>query len=221
MDSDTPAQRTAGRLPDRYAVEVIVISEHTHNVIGSPPLSPPLRSLRGPSNHILPVAGHFSGTMKLGTHETHQDVYVVKRLHQQLLGRPAIEALGVVVRAWAICTVQGPMAEFPQLFKGLGKLNHPYSIKLQPEATPFSQCVVRRVAIPLIQPVKEELERMERLGVIASVSDEQILAPSCGCHTTPQGTARARRRVALGRPAGNCIQQHQEYAHISSSLGIV
>ena len=51
--------------------EVTVISEHTHNTIGSPPLSPPPRSLKGPSNHILPVTGYFSGTIKLGTQETH------------------------------------------------------------------------------------------------------------------------------------------------------
>ena len=93
MDGDTTAQWTADLIDT--GAEVTVISKHTHNTIGSPPLSLPPRSL---SNHILPVTGYFSGTIKLGTQETHQDVYVVNKLHQQLLGRPAIEALGVVVR---------------------------------------------------------------------------------------------------------------------------
>ena len=115
------------------------------------------------------MTGYFSGKIKLGTQETHQNVYVVKNLHKQLLGRPAIEELGLVVQTGAVLTVQGPAAEFPQLFKGLGKLNHPYSIKLQPDAIPFFQCIVRRVVIPLMQSVKEELERMERLGVITKV----------------------------------------------------
>ena len=196
--------------------EVTVISEHTHNAIGSPPLSPPPRSLKGPGNHVLPVTGYFSGTIKPGTHETHQDVYVVKRLHQQLLGRPAIEALGVVVRAGAISTLQGrpaiealgvvvragaistlqgPTAEFPQLFKGLGKPNHPYSIKLRPDAIPFSQCVVRRVAIPLMQPVKEELEWMERLGVIARV--EQPTDWCAGMVVVPKPNGKVRICVDL------------------------
>ena len=33
----------------------------------------------------------------------------------------------------------------------------------------FALTVPRRVAIPLMQPVKEELERMEKLGVISRV----------------------------------------------------
>ena len=150
--------------------EVTVISEETHNSIGSPPLTVPFRSLKGPSNHSLQVKGFFSGCLKIDTKETRQDIYVVKQLHKQLLGRPAIEALGLAIRTGAVTThSQGPWEEFPSLFKGLGKLNQPYTIKLHPDATPFSQSVVRRVAIPLMQPVKEELERMEQLGVIARV----------------------------------------------------
>ena len=66
--------------------EVTVISEHTHTTIGSPLLLPPLRSLKGPSNYSLPVKGYFQGTLNLAGKETSQDIYVVKRLHQQLLG---------------------------------------------------------------------------------------------------------------------------------------
>ena len=61
------------------------------------------------------------------------------------------------------------MNEFPGLFKGLGRLNQTYTIKLRQGATPFAQCVTRRVTIPLLKSVKEELEQMERLGVIARV----------------------------------------------------
>ena len=61
------------------------------------------------------------------------------------------------------------MADFPRLFKGLGSLDYPYTIQLRPGAIPFSQPVVRRVAIPLMQPVKQELEWMERLRVIVRV----------------------------------------------------
>ena len=77
---------------------------------------------------------------------------------------------GLVVHAGAIATHhQGPMDEFPELFKGLGKLNHPYTIQLRQDATLVSQSVVRRVAIPLMQLIKQELEQMEKLGVITRV----------------------------------------------------
>ena len=98
--------------------EVTIISEHTHNAIGSPPLSPPPRSLKGPSNHVLPVTGYFSGTIKQGTHETHQDVYVVKRLHQQLLGRPAIGCSGT---SWGYIDSPRPKGRVPPAVQRFGK----------------------------------------------------------------------------------------------------
>lgn len=126
--------------------------------------------------------------MKLETHETHQDIYVVKRLHQQILGRPAIEALGMVVRARAISTLLNPRTDFPQLFKGLRKVN---ILTLSNFSQMPSQCIVRRVAIPLMQPVKEELERLERLGVIARVE---------------QPTDWCARMVVVPKPGGKvCI----------------
>ena len=60
--------------------------------------------------------------------------------------------------------------QFPDLFRGLRKLEGEYTIKLQEGAKPFALTVPRRVAVPLMKPVKEELEGMEQLGVIARVS---------------------------------------------------
>ena len=99
-------------------------------------------------------------------------MYVVHNLHQQLLGRPAIAALGLVVRAGAI-TVNNtcPTIQFPQLFSGLGKLEGAYSIQLKEGAELFALTVPRRVANPLMEQVKNKLERMEKMGVIARVDE--------------------------------------------------
>ena len=70
--------------------------------MGQPTLTPPPQTLKGPSNHPLPVKGYFQGTLRLGDKESTQKVYVVQNLHQQLLGRPVIKALGLIVRAHAI-----------------------------------------------------------------------------------------------------------------------
>ena len=138
--------------------------------MGQPTLAPPPETLKSPSNHPLLVKGYFQGTLRLGDKESTQEVYVVRNLHQQLLGRPAIKALGLIVRAHAINRSQSVVDKFPELFTGLGKLKKPYMIQLRPDAVPFSQCMARRIAVPQLQLVKAELGRIERLGVIAKVT---------------------------------------------------
>ena len=123
-----------------------------------PTSSSPQRTLRGPDTHILPVKGLFTGKLKNGEHEVDEEIYVVKGLHKALLGRPAIEQLGLVAR---VGTVEGktwsPKQQFPELFEGLGKLQGDYKIELEPGAKPYALSTPRRVAIPLMKAVKGEL----------------------------------------------------------------
>ena len=60
---------------------------------------------------------------------------------------------------------------YPKLCEGLGRVQKPYTIKLKPDAKPFSLKVPRRVPLPLMGKVKEELARMEGLGVISRVDE--------------------------------------------------
>ena len=57
----------------------------------------------------------------------------------------------------------------PNLFKGLGELEGEFSIKLTPGSTPHAITTPRRVALPLMPKVKEQLQRMEKLAVISKV----------------------------------------------------
>ena len=199
-------------------VEVTVISEETHNAIGNPPLALARRSLKGPSNHTLPVKGCLTAKLQWGDKETLQEVYVVERLHRQLLGRPAIEALGLVARTGAVSTQsQQLLSEFSALFKGLGKLNHPYTIKLRPDAVPFSQAVVRRVAIPLLQQVKRELERMEELGVIARV--EQPTDWCAGLVVVPKPNGKVRLCVDLTKLDQSVQRERHPLPSVDQVLG--
>ena len=151
--------------------EVTVISPSAHRKIGSPALRSVKRTLRGPSNHVLPVKGHFMGKLKRGDREVEQELFVVSNLHKHLLGRPAIQALDLAVRVSALRKdTKNPVEQFPSLFKDLGKLQGEYIIKLQEDAKPYALTVPRRVAIPLMQLV-DRLERMERSGVITRVSE--------------------------------------------------
>ena len=150
--------------------EVSVISETQHQKVGSPSLSLSGKRLRGPSNHSLPVIGCFIGVLKRGSQEVQQEIFVVKNLRRHLLGRPAIEALGLALRVGAIFDGEtNPVQLFPQMFQGLEKLEGEYEIKLKPHSKPFAISVPRRVTVPLMGKVRAELERMEQLGVIAKV----------------------------------------------------
>ena len=87
-------------------------------------------------------------------------------------GRPAIECLGLITWIGTVKkTGQNPVDQFSHLFSGLGKLEGDYTIKLQEGAKPFALSTPRRVPVPLLKPVKEELKRMEKLGVIARVNE--------------------------------------------------
>ena len=65
---------------------------------------------------------------------------MVPRLHSPLLGRPAIESLGLITRVASIGLTgdQIPL-QYPNLFKGrLGKLKGEYTIRLREGACPFA-----------------------------------------------------------------------------------
>jgi len=99
-----------------------------------------------------------------------ETVYVVRQLRRPLLGRPAIEEFGLLKRVNATQLNDSIVKQrLPNLFTGLGKLKGNYHICLKEEAKPFSLSTPRRVAIPLLPKVKEELTRMEALGVIERV----------------------------------------------------
>ena len=140
--------------------EVTVISTAVYKQLTSAPLQTPDRNLKGPSNGILPVQGYFVGKLSRNGRHTEQEIYVVDELHRNLLGQPAIEGLGLITRVDNVEKGNTPATQFPHLFEGLGKLEGEYSIQLEEGAQPFAVHTPRRVPIPMMQSVKEKLERM-------------------------------------------------------------
>ena len=115
-------------------------------------------------------------------------MYVVPGLKFSLLGRPAIQALGLVARVdtVALDSVERVKELFPKLFKGLGKMEGEYKIELKADAKPFSISTPRRIPLPLMSKVKMEVElsRMEEIGVISRV--EQPTDWCAGMVTMPK-----------------------------------
>jgi hypothetical protein len=98
-----------------------------------------------------------------------QEMYVVQGLRQPLVGCPAI---AVVTRIESVTSEnQRVVALLPNVFQGLGRIEGEFKIKLKDNPEPFSLMTPRRVALPLLPKVKEELLRMEKLGVIYPVNE--------------------------------------------------
>jgi len=151
--------------------DVTVIPATMYDKSRDGPLASSDRVLRGPSQHALSVLGRFKANLKAKDAITKQDVYVVKGLKRALLGRPAIESLGVAIQVDQVLAHKTVVvSKFPHIFKGLGRMTGAYHIYLKDDAAPFALTAPRRVAIPLMPKVKSELECMERMGVITRVN---------------------------------------------------
>ena len=97
-----------------------------------------------------------------------------------MVGRPAIDALNLVQKVDTIhCDDSSKIEQevkkmYPYLFKGLGELEGEFSINLTPGSAPYAITTPRRVALPLMPKVNEELQRMEKFGVISKLTYQLI-----------------------------------------------
>ncbi|KAL4008446.1 hypothetical protein ACER0C_002298 [Sarotherodon galilaeus] len=121
--------------------------------------------LLGPGKTPLDVAGFTKLQLNYRAKQTTEKVYVVRNLSTPLLGLPAITVLGLLVQVDAV-SMDTLKTTYPTLCNGLGKVQWAYHIKLKPNAVPYSLKTLRRLPLPLMGRVKEELQRMEELGVI-------------------------------------------------------
>ena len=126
-------------------------------------------------------------------------MYVVRGLKINLLGLPAVTALGLVARVDSTSPAETNTSNlhtrYPSLFTGLGTLGEEYHIKLKEDAKPHALYTPQNVPIPLRGKVEEELHRMEQLGVIAPVSDP---TPWCaGMVVVPKSSGAVRICVDL------------------------
>ena len=102
--------------------------------------------------------------------EHHLKFFVIdERSRQPILGRAACEQLGLVQRVHSVCTqAEQIFTDYKELFQGLGCLPGKHSIDID-ETVPPTACACRKVPFALREPLKQELKRMEKLGVIERV----------------------------------------------------
>ena len=134
----------------------------------------------------------------------------MKGLNQALLGRPAIQALKIIeqvnissvnasdlnsqnaskIQDKSINLDKDYREKYPNLFKGLGKTKWFYNITLDKNAKPYALSTPRKVPIPLLNKVQEELVRMEQMGVISKVDEPTEWCAAMVVVPKPNGKVR-------------------------------
>ncbi len=119
--------------------EVTVISSDVVETL-SVQLVRPSRVLQGPAGQKLQVLGQFTGRLAYNNKVTNQIIFVVKNLHTNLLGLPAISALSLLRRVEVAVTTEITEKEMiteqlSSLFNGLGSWREEYRIKLKGAGT--------------------------------------------------------------------------------------
>ncbi|UYV74340.1 K02A2.6-like [Cordylochernes scorpioides] len=128
--------------------------------------------LQGPNGIPLETVGMIHVKLQNKGQHLNSKIYIVDKLKQPLLSRETSEKLNIVRMIQKLSSnFLNPKREFPEIFNGLGHAKINYKISLQPDAKPYALCTPRRVPIPLMKQVKEQLEEMTRLGVIESVEE--------------------------------------------------
>ena len=152
--------------------DVTAIPLNTFNSLADVKLMKSDRILKGPDQAALKVKGKFMTDFKWQQKSSREEIYVMEKLQKPLIGRPAIERLGLLVRVEEIqdSCLKKYQQMYPTVFTGLGKMSDEYCIKLNPQSTPFSIAAPRRIPYLLRSKVKAELKRMEELGVISKIT---------------------------------------------------
>lgn len=150
--------------------DVTAISEETFKDIKQPNehLQKAEKPLYGPGGAALTVLGSTKEDISYSDRSTAETIYVVRNLRVALLSRTASVRLKLIARIDNV-DLETVKKAYPKLWDGLGLVQKPYTIKLKPDAKPYSLKVPRRVPLPLLGKVKAELQRMEQLGVISRV----------------------------------------------------
>ena len=174
----------------------VSVIRSTEPWLNSVPIDTTFRGkLFGPGGSPLPTKGSFTATIACGQQRYSERMYIVDNQDSNLLSRNACVHLQLVQRTVGQVTHAKAVAEFPRLFEGLGKLSHSYRIKLDPGAEPFCLYTPRRVPLPLLPQVEEELNAMVKSGVITPVQEPTQWCS--GMVTVPKPNGKVRICVDL------------------------
>ena len=167
------------------------------------------------------MLGKFTDTLTRGNKSVSDEMFVVRGLHCYLLGRPAIVKFNFVMlnSLDEVFTHEAVKQAHPGLFKEIGSLAGEYKIALKEKISPFALSVPRRVAIPLLPKVKQELERMESQGIILRV--ETPTDWCSGMVVVPKADGNVRLCVDFTKLNENVKRENFPMPVIDQTLGML
>lgn len=139
------------------------------------------RLVIGPSGKPLYVLGILHATLSSSHKNIHTDIYIIKGLCKPILGRSDIIDLNILnfdnkfqpKNEAKLNAIKIGVSEiektFPTIFNEIGTFKTEMDIKVLDTIPSFIQSVPRIVPIPLMKPLKEELERLQNLNIIEPV----------------------------------------------------
>ena len=197
--------------------EVTAISEDTYHTLRDIPLEKPSKVIYGPSRQRLQVVGQIELEITLQDKRSTQHVFVIRNMKVNLLGLPAIVALGVLKRVDEIEVLeQDVRKQFPKLFQGLGNLGEEYHIPLKEGAAPYALTTPRNVPLPLRSKVQDELNSMEAMGVISKI--DQPTEWCAGMVVVPKKSGDVRICVDLKALNDNVIREIHPMPKVDETL---
>ena len=132
-------------------------------------LIPADRNQMGAGNNKLNTVGKAEVSLCYSGRQCTDIIYVVDGLVTPLLGKPALSKLQVIHFVDEVKSKSDWTAQYPKLFSGLGEIGTDVKLDLREGVAPYCQAVPRQVAAARRKPMKDELERMVKLGVIKRV----------------------------------------------------
>lgn len=117
------------------------------------------------SGHQMSPVGKVTLTCKYKEIKHEIDFQIIDRDAPAILGRETCEALGMIKRVHEIKSEDELLNKFDDLFTGLGCLPGQHHIQINKDIPPVVHAP-RRVPVALKSKIVEELQRMEKLGVI-------------------------------------------------------
>lgn len=143
--------------------DVTVISQSTYKKLKMPRLCQSTLNLSSPGGNLNTVGEFMAKTTYKNQRYSFKIVVVDQPLKNNLLSRGVSAKLGLVKR---IDTIN------KQVFGSTGLVKtKPVNIKLVENAKPYNIITPRRVPFPIAEAVKEELNRMEKNGVIQRTTE--------------------------------------------------
>ena len=156
-------------------------------------------------------------TIKHGGKFTQEEIFVMTGAGQAPLGRTAIESLDLIWKIGTVETNKNYKVKFPKLFQGIGKLDGPdYAIKMKPDAKPYALSTPRKVPIPLLLKVKDELSQMEQLQIISKVDEPTEWC--AGMVVVPKSNGKVRICVDLSKLNENILREYHPLPSVDHPL---